>query len=64
MDQLRAGLVRHPRDHDRAVAVVGLLAEKALERQTIVKRVGHGERLQQARLHAEHLRCLFDRQRC
>jgi hypothetical protein len=42
-------------DHDRTVAVVRLLAEKALEWQAVVKRVGHREGLQQPRLHAQHL---------
>lgn len=61
MNQLRAGLFTHAGDHDRAVAMVCLVAEKALERQAAVKRVGHGEGLQQARLHAQHLRGLVDR---
>lgn len=63
MDQLRAGLFTHAGDHDRTVAVVRLLAEKALEWQAVVKRVGHREGLQQPRLHAQHLGHLVDRHR-
>jgi len=64
MNQLRAGRFTHAGDHDRAVAVIRLLAEKALERQAVVKGVGHREWLQQPRLHAEHLRGLVDRHNC